>query len=142
MIDSNNEQEITETNPENSFSEFWYSLKQNKGSVIGLATIIIIVLIAALAPLISPHSPSELFYEHLRVPPIWNKSGNWNFILGTDDVGRDILSRLINGASISIFIGIFDCFFLSVVRFHYNSLAANIGIHGTFFYLGVPFQAR
>lgn len=92
-------------NPENPYYEFWYSLKQNKGSVIGLSIITIIILVAILAPLISPHSPSELYYKHLRLPPVWNQNGNWDFIFGTDDVGRDIFSRLIHGASISIFIG-------------------------------------
>ena len=88
--------------PENRWKEFWSSLKENRGSTIGLFTILLIVLVAIFAPLLSPHSPSELYSDYLRLPPIWSQNGTWKFPLGTDDVGRDILSRLIHGSTISI----------------------------------------
>lgn len=85
------------------FWEFWYHLRQNKGAVIGLAIITSIFLVALFAPLIAPHSPIEIYDVH---PPVWYDGGTWSFILGTDDSGRDLLSRLIYGARISLLVGL------------------------------------
>ena len=60
---------------------------------------------AALADVLALHSPIEQFREHFLVPPIWQEGGDWAFPLGTDDVGRDMLSRLIHGARLSLIIG-------------------------------------
>jgi peptide/nickel transport system permease protein len=60
---------------------------------------------AIFAPLIAPHDPwdQDLFRKY--IPPIWHDKGNWEFLLGTDRLGRDFLSRLIYGAQISLLIG-------------------------------------
>lgn len=79
--------------------------KKYKGASIGLFFIFIFLLIAIFAPLLAPHDPKILFTDALRLPPIWNDGGSANFLLGTDDVGRDILSRLIFGTRISMSIG-------------------------------------
>lgn len=79
--------------------------KKYKGASIGLFFILIFLLIAIFAPLLSPHDPKELFTDVLRLPPFWNVGGSSKFLLGTDDVGRDILSRLIYGTRISMSIG-------------------------------------
>jgi dipeptide transport system permease protein len=86
--------------------EFWYYFRQNRGAVVGLVVFLFIVLIAILAPLIAPYSPSAQFRGALLVPPVWEAGGRWEFILGTDAVGRDILSRLLYGARFSLFIGL------------------------------------
>ena len=90
--------------PMHPLKEFWHFFSQNRGAVIGLVLILIFTLIALLADFISPHDPTQLFTDHLRVAPIW-VDGNWQFILGTDDLGRDVLSRLIHGARISLSVG-------------------------------------
>src|SRR3546814_6089758 len=60
---------------------------------------------AVAAPLIAPHDPYETdLFRRLR-PPAWMEGGEWSFLLGCDALGRDILSRIIYGARISIFIG-------------------------------------
>ena len=64
------------------------------------------VLIALLADVLAPYSPYEQYRAHVLTPPVWNDAGTWAFPLGTDEVGRDILSRLIYGARISLFIGL------------------------------------
>ena len=64
------------------------------------------VLIAIFAPLLAPHAPSEQFRDALLTPPIWTEGGKPGFILGTDALGRDILSRLIYGARYSLVIGL------------------------------------
>lgn len=85
--------------------EFWHYFRENHGAVVGLFTIVTIVLVAFLADLLAPHLPNEQFRDHLLRPPAWQEGGSWSFVLGTDAVGRDILSRIIHGSRFSLFIG-------------------------------------
>jgi dipeptide transport system permease protein len=68
--------------------------------------VLIIVLMAIGADFIAPHSPTEQFREAVRAVPMWAEGGSARFVLGTDSLGRDMLSRLIHGARISLFIGL------------------------------------
>ncbi|UFS64958.1 MULTISPECIES: ABC transporter permease subunit [Paracoccus] len=86
--------------------EFWFYFSQNRGAVIGLVVFILLVLTAIFASLIAPHDPTQQYRDALLVPPIWQDGGRAGFLLGTDAVGRDMLSRLIYGAQYSLFIGI------------------------------------
>ena len=86
--------------------EFWFYFSQNRGAVIGLGVFVLLVLTAIFAPLIAPHDPTQQYRDALLVPPIWQDGGRAGFLLGTDAVGRDMLSRLIFGAQYSLFIGI------------------------------------
>jgi dipeptide transport system permease protein len=88
-------------------AEFWFYFSENRGAVIGLFVFIAIVLIAIFAPLVAPHSPFQQYRDATLLPPAWLEGGNMSFLLGTDPVGRDILSRLIYGAQYSLFIGVF-----------------------------------
>ena len=88
------------------FQEFWYYFKENKGAVVGLIIVSIFLLMALLANFIAPYSPSEQFRDFTLQPPVWQEGGSWQFILGTDVVGRDMLSRLIHGARYSFLIGL------------------------------------
>jgi dipeptide transport system permease protein len=85
--------------------EFWHYFSQNKGAIVGLLFICIIVIVAIFADFIAPHSPIEQYRDALLMPPAWVDGGSWRYILGTDDVGRDILSRLMHGARLSLMIG-------------------------------------
>ncbi|MCB1472950.1 MAG: ABC transporter permease subunit [Rhodobiaceae bacterium] len=87
-------------------AEFWYYFRENRGAVIGLCVFVSLALIAILAPLVAPHSPTEQYRDALLQPPVWQDKGSATFLLGTDAVGRDILSRLIYGARFSLFIGV------------------------------------
>ncbi len=72
----------------------------------GLIITIFFALTAILAPVISPHDPDEIsLYDQLK-PPVWNEGGSTKNLLGTDDLGRDMLSRLIYGARVSLVLGI------------------------------------
>ncbi|MBI2254774.1 MAG: ABC transporter permease subunit [Proteobacteria bacterium] len=112
--------------------EIWLSMRANKGAMAGLVVIAILVFLAVFADFVAPHSPIEQFREdptNYLKPPVWQEGGSWQFILGTDDVARDVLSRIIHGARLSLIIG---CIVVTI------SLALGIGF-GLFsgFYRGV-----
>lgn len=91
--------------PLTPLQEFWHYFKRNKGAVIGLAYVVLVFLIAIFANFIAPHAPADQFRDALLHPPVWQDGGSWQYILGTDDVGRDVLSRLMYGARLSLLVG-------------------------------------
>ncbi|WP_182417839.1 ABC transporter permease subunit [Bartonella sp. HY038] len=96
----------TQTVTASAFSEFWYSFKYNRGSLIGLIIFFTIVLLSVLAPLIAPYGYQDQFRDFMLKPPVWQNGGSWQFILGTDAVGRDILSRILHGARFTLLVGV------------------------------------
>lgn len=86
-------------------SDLFFELKKNKGALAGIIVIFFATLIALLAPFIAPHDPTTIYAEFLRLPPRFVAGGNPHFLLGTDDLGRDLLSRLIFGSRISLSVG-------------------------------------
>lgn len=98
--------EQVSTQPMSPLAEFWSYFIQNKGSLIGLCFVCFIVLLAVFADFVAPHHPHEQFRDFILIPPAWADGGNAQFWLGTDAVGRDILSRLIHGARLSLLIGL------------------------------------
>ena len=83
-------------------SQLW----RNKTAVAGLIIITMFVLMAIFAPLLSPHDPLETsLYDQLK-PPAWHEGGSTKNILGTDDLGRDTLSRIIYGARVSLIVAV------------------------------------
>jgi dipeptide transport system permease protein len=85
--------------------EFWSYFSENRGAVIGLFFFAAIIIIAVFADFIAPHLPNQQYRDAFLQPPFWQEGGSISFPLGTDAVGRDILSRLIYGARFSLFIG-------------------------------------
>lgn len=79
---------------------------KNKSALFGLFIVLILVFLACFAPLIAPYEPNIQNLAHRLIPPFWNELGSLEHILGTDDFGRDLLSRIIYGARISIMIGL------------------------------------
>ncbi|WP_017959056.1 ABC transporter permease subunit [Rhizobium leguminosarum] len=94
------------TGQPSALAEFWHYFSRNKGAVIGLVVFTIILVVAVLAPLFAPHQPNEQNRQVLLAVPFWMEAGSASYPLGTDAVGRDILSRLIYGARFSLFIGV------------------------------------
>ena len=88
------------------FKEFWHAFARNKGALGGLIFMVIVVFCALFAPWVAPHAPSEQFRDFMLTPPLWLEGGNSQFPLGTDELGRDLLSRLIHGARLSLLIGL------------------------------------
>ncbi len=87
-------------------AEFWFYFRQNRGAVAGLFIFVLLVLTAIFAAVLAPHDPTAQYRDALLLPPVWQDGGRAAFLLGTDAVGRDMLSRLIFGAQYSLFIGI------------------------------------
>ncbi len=88
-----------------SLALFWRSFSQNRGALIGLYVMAVLVLIALFAELIAPYGFEQQFRTMFLTPPVWQTGGSAQFLLGTDDLGRDMLSRLIYGARIALLLG-------------------------------------
>ncbi|MEZ4860482.1 MAG: ABC transporter permease [Caldilineaceae bacterium] len=98
--------------PRSLWRDGWLRLLQNKAAIGGALIILIFVIIALFASLLAPHNPLELNSGKGFLPPAWvensatNKAGDSQFLLGTDNLGRDVLSRLIYGARVSLVVGL------------------------------------
>ena len=78
----------------------WLSFRANPMTMLGLGILLFLVFVAALAPVLSPHDPFDQDLAARLLPP-----GSENYILGSDGLGRDILSRVIYGARVSLSVG-------------------------------------
>jgi dipeptide transport system permease protein len=86
--------------------EFWYYFRENRGAVIGLWVFAVFAFLALFGWLIAPYDPTEQFRDYALQPPFWQEGGSLAFPLGTDPLGRDMLSRLIAGARFSFLVGV------------------------------------
>ncbi len=86
--------------------DFLRELWRQPSALLGAVLVILFVLMAILAPHISPHDATRGNLRNQLIPPVWEEGGNPEFLLGTDVQGRDLLSRIIYGARISLWVGI------------------------------------
>ncbi len=96
----------TSKGDQSPLAAFWAAFAENNGAVGGLIVLTFIVLVAIFADFVAPHPPLEQFRDAVKAPPVWDEGGSWRFILGTDGLGRDMLTRIIYGARVSLFIGL------------------------------------
>ena len=98
-----------------SLKEFFLTIKKDKFAFACLNLLSFLFTISVLAPLFLPHSPEMVFESYLNLPPFWMEGGQYRFLLGTDDLGRDFLARLLYGGKMSFLAGglvmIFSLFF-------------------------------
>lgn len=94
------------------YQDAWRRLIRNRASVGGMIVVAFFVFVAIFAPLLSPHPPQQSYSGKTYLPPSWVKSatdpahsGDPSFPLGTDTIGRDVLSRVIYGARTSMAVG-------------------------------------
>lgn len=80
----------------------WAIFRQNKGAMIGAFILIAILLMSLIGPWIAPYDPAHQFNNKVLIPPVWNSAGDFSYFFGTDDLGRDMLSRLLYGARLSL----------------------------------------
>ncbi|MDO8284361.1 MAG: ABC transporter permease subunit [Rhodoferax sp.] len=92
--------------PLHPFKDFWRYFSANRGALGGLVIVATVLLLAAFANVVAPYNPDLTDNTVFLVPPAWQAGGSSAHLLGTDAIGRDILSRLIHGARLSLSIGI------------------------------------
>ena len=107
-------------------SNFIRDLKENRGALIGLFVCLFFLSISIFGPLLAPFSPSELT-DNLTLGPFWTEGSVSSHILGTDDMGRDTLSRLLHASRVSLFIGFFVVIISSTVGVILGVLAGFYG---------------
>ena len=86
----------------------------HKGFIIGGLMVLVVFIVAIFAPYIAGHDPYHQDLSNRMIPPIWSEQGTWEHPLGTDNMGRDYLSRLAYGSRISLLIG-FSCMAIAAV---------------------------
>jgi oligopeptide transport system permease protein len=91
--------------PRGVSAQAWDRLSRNRLALASLALILSFYLIALLAPFLAPHDPLKQYYDNVLQRGVW-ATGDWRFILGTDALGRDVLSRSLYGARVSMTIGL------------------------------------
>ena len=118
------------------FALAWRRLRRDRAAMLGAALAALIVLAALLAPILAPHDPAEQFRDGLTpdgqpVPSTLLAHGTWRFPLGTDASGRDLLSRILYGAQVSLIVGVLA-----------NTLAVTLGtlIGSVAAFFGDPFE--
>ncbi len=103
------------------------SLVRSKPAAFGAVFLLVLVVMAAAAPLISPYDPFKVDIRQRLTPPVWMEGGNADRLLGTDALGRDILSRLIFGSRVSILVGLSSVAISGVIGVGLGLLAGFFG---------------
>ncbi|CAB1055647.1 ABC transporter, permease protein 2 (cluster 5, nickel/peptides/opines) [Olavius sp. associated proteobacterium Delta 1] len=101
-------------------------MTRHKGFLFGGSVLVLVFLMALLAPVIAPHDPYHQDLPQRLIPPIWAEDGTWGHPLGTDNLGRDYLSRVVYGCRISLLIG-FACVLIAAV------IGAGLGLAAGYF---------
>jgi len=107
-----------------------HSFRNSPTAIVAALIAFVCVFCAVFAPWVAPHNPFDLATLELsnaRLPPAWSEGGSTNFLLGTDDQGRDILSALMYGARISLAVGLASVALSVVVGVALGLLAGFLG---------------
>lgn len=102
------------------------SLWRQKFALLGVVLLAVVVVTALLAPLISPMNPNAQSLPHSMKPPLWSSEGRI-YVLGTDHLGRDLLSRIIYGSRVSLVVGFFSVVFSGGIGLAIGLLAGYYG---------------
>ncbi len=111
-------------------SDIWHSFKQSKITIVAAVVTLVIFLGALFAPWIAPHDPFDMATLSLLdslTPPAWEEGGNPDYLLGTDDQGRGILSAILYGSRISLAVGFASVIFAAVLGISLGLLAGYAG---------------
>lgn len=92
---------FTEDSNKSPLRHLWRNFKSNHLALLGLWVFLFLTVLAMFAPLTAPYGINEQHNNSLILPPSWDDQGSVNFLLGTDGLGRDLLSRLMNGATMT-----------------------------------------
>lgn len=113
---------------ENNFFVRWLKLLlKSKTGTLGLLIVILVSLAAIFASQLSPHDPTFQDYTQTNTPPMWLDGGTSEHMLGTDNLGRDMLSRVIFGTQISLLVGVMSVIVAGVIGVMFGLLAGYFG---------------
>ena len=114
--------------------------------VLSIVILAVMVFIAVMAPLVSPHDPLFSSLRARNAPPVWYADGTWTYILGADTIGRDMLSRLFYGARISLMVMAFSLIFgtiigtaLGLIAGYFGGIVDEVIMRLVDIFLGLPF---
>lgn len=102
-------------------------LFKSKTGTIGLVIVVIVILTAILASILSPHDPKHTEVSKRFTPPMWMEGGSAQHPLGTDNLGRDELSRIIHGSKVSLMVGIGAVVLAGVIGIVFGLIAGFYG---------------
>ncbi|HEX4858767.1 MAG TPA: ABC transporter permease, partial [Usitatibacteraceae bacterium] len=111
-------------------SDLWWSFKHNRLVMVAAVVALICLLGSAFAPLFAPHNPFDLKTLNLLdafTPPSWTATGKPQFLLGTDDQGRDVLSTIMYGSRVSLVVGICAVLLAMVVGVSLGLISGYVG---------------
>jgi peptide/nickel transport system permease protein len=111
-------------------SDLFWSFRRSPVTIVAAAATVLLVLGAVLAPVLAPHDPYDLASLDLmqaRDPPAWEAGGDWSYPLGTDDQGRDVLSSILYGLRLSLFVGGAAVFLAAILGLGLGLLAGYAG---------------
>lgn len=106
---------------------WWGRLLRDPGAVVGAVILAVMISAALLAPLISPYDPETTDLRARNTPPAWESGGSSDHLLGTDPVGRDMLSRIIYGARVSLFVSFAVTVLATIIGVTFGLLAGYYG---------------
>jgi ABC-type dipeptide/oligopeptide/nickel transport system permease subunit len=102
-------------------------LWRDRSGVVGLVMFVVVVFAAVFAPLVAPFDPLEQNLRAAKMPPATSAEGTWEHALGTDNLGRDLLSRLIHGARVSLTVGFFGVLIAAGLGMIFGAIAGYVG---------------
>ncbi len=105
----------SEENNRSPLHQLWLNFSKNHVAIIGLWLFIALIVVAILAPFIAPYGSNVHHPDALLLPPAWDSQGDVYYMLGTDDLGRDLLSRVTNGARLTFGLGIIAVFMALII---------------------------
>ncbi len=111
-------------------SDLYYSFRRSRVTVGAAVVTGFFVLSAVFAPWIAPHDPYDLATLSLLdafAPPVWFEDGTWDFVLGTDDQGRGMLSAIIYGARLSLWVGVVSVLFSGIFGVALGLISGYVG---------------
>ncbi|WP_448210920.1 ABC transporter permease subunit [Colwellia sp. MEBiC06753] len=113
--------------------QLWLIFRRTPTIMIGLWAFVFLIVLAIFSPLLAPHSSVESNVAMAMLPPAWDDNGNISYLLGTDDLGRDMLSRLMHGTSLTFGLSFIVVIIATVIGVFIGSLAAlTTGIKSSF----------
>jgi ABC-type dipeptide/oligopeptide/nickel transport system permease subunit len=105
----------------------WALLWRDRAGVIGLVIFLSVTVAAIFAPVIAPYDPLDVDFNGSKLPPAWQERGKPEHLLGTDNLGRDMFSRVIYGARVSLFVSFIGAVIATVLGVTIGAIAGYVG---------------